>query len=67
MSNDSAFCRRQADIQRDIADAATLDNVRVQSQRAAASWEAMAVRAERTERLRADRIARTADPLPDAA
>ena len=54
MSNDAAFCRRQAMIQRGVADAATLDNVRLQSERAAASWDAMASRAERTERLRAD-------------
>ena len=62
MSNDAAFCRRQAMIQRGVADAATLDNVRLQSERAAASWDAMASRAERTVRLRADRLARETIP-----
>lgn len=64
MSNDAAFCRRQAMIQRGAADVATLDNVRERSERAAASWEAMAARAERTEGLRVKRLAREPATVP---
>lgn len=67
MSNDASFCRRQAVIQRGAADVATLDNVRERSERAAASWEAMAARAERTEGLRAERLAREATAVPVAS
>ncbi len=59
MSNTATFCREQASIQRHAAAAATLENVRQQCDRAAASWDAMATRAERTEKLRADREAKT--------
>ncbi|WP_019517702.1 hypothetical protein [Sphingomonas sp. Mn802worker] len=55
MSNDAAFFRRQASTQRDAASDATLSNVRERCERAAASWDAMAARAERTDKLRADR------------
>lgn len=58
MSNDAAFFRQQATIQRTAAGEATLTNVREQCERAAASWEVMASRAERTEKLRADREAK---------
>ncbi|WP_294352293.1 hypothetical protein [uncultured Sphingomonas sp.] len=66
MSNDAAFFRRQASTQRDAAADATLSNVRERCERAAASWDAMAVRAERTDKLRADRqpIARTESDAP---
>jgi hypothetical protein len=63
MSNDAAFFRRQADTQRVEASAATLDNVRERCERAAASWDAMALRAERTDKLRADRLPATAPSL----
>ncbi len=65
MSNDAAFFRRQASTQRDAASAATLDNVRERCERAASSWDAMAIRAERTDKLRADR-APAATPIIDA-
>ena len=58
VSNDATFFRQQAVIQRNVASEATLENVRVQSERAAASWDVMASRAERTEKLRADRQAK---------
>ncbi|MCP3735465.1 hypothetical protein M9979_11350 [Sphingomonas sp. RP10(2022)] len=61
MSNDATFFRQQALIQRTAASQATLENVRVQSERAAASWEVMASRAERTEKLRSDRQAKASD------
>jgi len=63
MSNDAAFFRRQASTQRVDASAATLDNVRERCERAAASWDAMATRAERTDKLRADRLPVATPPL----
>ena len=65
MSNDAAFFRRQAITQREAASAATLDNVRERCERAAASWDAMAVRAERTDKLRADRLPATPPPAAE--
>ena len=55
MSNDIHFCRTQALTQRTAAAEATLDNVRERCERAAASWEAMASRAERVVKLRSER------------
>lgn len=55
MTNDAAFCRKQADKHRADAAEAALDNVRERCERAASSWDVMAARAERTEKLRADR------------
>ena len=40
------------------ADATTLDNVRQRCLRAEAAWRAMAARAERSARMRADEMAR---------
>lgn len=54
MSTHLDFCVERAAIARDEANAARLDNVRDRCLRAAAAWEAMAERAERTERMRAD-------------
>lgn len=67
MSNDAAFFRQQASTQRDAASDATLSNVRERCERAAASWDAMALRAERTDKLRADRqpIARSKADAPE--
>jgi hypothetical protein len=61
MSNESEHCRRQAETQRSAAAEATLANVRERCERAALSWDAMAVRAERTERLRTERARATGD------
>ncbi len=47
MSRDAIFFRNQAEIERNNAADATLQNVRDRCERAAASWDAMAVRAER--------------------
>jgi hypothetical protein len=57
MSSDATFFRKQADLERSNATDATLDNVRDRSARAAASWEAMADRAERTQTMREQREA----------
>ncbi len=53
------FVVRAAEARRD-AEAATLDNVRQRCLRAAEAWEAMAQRAERSERNRDAEIARKA-------
>ena len=69
MSSDALFFRRQATVQREAAAEATLTNVRERCERAAASWETMASRAERTDKLRTDRLkvpAELAD-MPPAA
>ncbi len=42
------------------AEAATLDNVRDRCLRSEAAWSAMAARAARTERMRADQLAKKA-------
>lgn len=53
------YAERAADALRD-AEAASLDNVRERCLRSAAAWEAMRVRAARTERNRAETEARKA-------
>lgn len=58
MSNDPLFCRKQADTERANAATSTLDNVRERCERAAKSWEVMAARAERTQKLRVERETR---------
>ena len=55
MSSDATFFRKQADLERSNATEATLDNVRDRCERAASSWEAMAIRAERTQTMREQR------------
>ncbi|MDZ7282708.1 hypothetical protein KV697_15540 [Sphingomonas sanguinis] len=60
MSRDAIFFRNQAEIERNNAADATLQNVRDRCERAAASWDAMAVRAERAELGRAAAAARSA-------
>ena len=55
MADTAAFYRERAAVERANADQATLDNVRERCDRAASSWNAMAVRAERTQTLRATR------------
>jgi hypothetical protein len=57
MSGDAEFFRKQANLERANAASATLDNVRDRCDRAASSWEAMAVRAERTQTMRQEREA----------
>lgn len=53
MSSQLDFYRARASEARADADAATLDNVRDRCLRAAAAWEAMAARAERSDAHRA--------------
>ena len=60
MSRDAIFFRNQAEIERNNAADATLQNVRDRCERAAASWDAIAVRAERAELGRAAAAARAA-------
>ena len=60
MSRDDIFFRNQAELERANAADATLQNVRERCERAASSWEAMAVRAERAELGRAAAAARSA-------
>ncbi|HVL79606.1 MAG TPA: hypothetical protein VM346_10030 [Sphingomicrobium sp.] len=45
---------------KEAAEAATLDNVRDRCLRSEAAWSAMATRAARTERMRADQLAKKA-------
>jgi hypothetical protein len=52
MTQNSTFFRTQAGLQRDAAADATLDNIRDRCERAAASWDMLAVRAERAEKGR---------------
>lgn len=47
MANDAAFYRDRAELERANAQTTNLSNVRERCERAAASWDAMAVRAER--------------------
>lgn len=49
---------KRADQARADADATTLDNVRQRCLRAEAAWRAMAARAQRSETMRADELAR---------
>jgi hypothetical protein len=60
MADDAHFYRQRATAEQANADAALLDNVRERCQRAADSWSAMAIRAERTQTLRDTREAATA-------
>ena len=65
------FYREQAAEQQAIADAASLDNVRQRSQRSADAWCALAERIERSDTMRADRLAESdalvaAEMTPDA-
>lgn len=53
--SEASFFRRQAGLQREQAAGADLANVRDRCERAALAWEAMAERAEKSERLRAGR------------
>lgn len=57
MSDDAAFYRARATVERTNAEAATLQNVKDRCDRAASTWEAMALRAERTQIMRAQREA----------
>jgi hypothetical protein len=54
------YLDRAAEARRDAA-AAVLDNVRDRCLRAAAAWEVMAARVQRTERMRAETEARKAE------
>ena len=70
MSTHHEFYVERAAAARRDAEAANLANVRDRCLRAAAAWEAMAARAARTERMRAETEARkaleaaSAEPVP---
>ena len=53
--DDSPFFRRQAAVQREQATSSALALVRDRCERAASAWDALAVRAEKSERLRIGR------------
>ena len=67
MSIANEFYRTRAEEARRDAQAATLDNVRERHLTAAAAWDAMAERGERTERKRFETEARKAAAHADAA
>jgi hypothetical protein len=67
MSITNEFYRARAEEARRFAGAATLDNVRERHLTAAAAWDAMAERGERTERSRVETEARKAAAHADAA
>lgn len=67
MANDAPFYRRQANLQRADAAAATLANVRERCERAALSWDEMAARAERASEARHKREAAADDVLINQA
>ena len=60
MTNQHEFYRERADEARRDAESASLHNVRERCLRAATAWEAMASRAQRTARNRAETEARKA-------
>ncbi|MBV8686233.1 MAG: hypothetical protein JOZ90_09370 [Alphaproteobacteria bacterium] len=65
MSSQLDFYRTRATEARTDADSATLDNVRDRCLRAAAAWEAMAARAERSDAHRARAEAAKASATAD--
>jgi hypothetical protein len=67
MSTTHEFYRTRAEESRRDAAAATLDNVRARHLTAAAAWDAMAERGERTERKRFETEAIKAAAHADAA
>ncbi|KQR88141.1 hypothetical protein [Sphingomonas sp. Leaf343] len=69
MSDDAAFYRNRAIVERTNSEAATLQNVKDRCDRAASTWEQMAVRAERTQVMRAQRegAKTSAEPARDMA
>jgi hypothetical protein len=67
MSTANEFYRTRAEEARSAALAATLDNVRERHLTAAAAWDAMAERGERTERERVNTEARKAAAHAEAA
>jgi hypothetical protein len=66
MTDRETYLARAAEARAD-ADAAKLDNVRERCMRSAEAWNAMAVRAERTEKMRATLVAHKAAELADSA
>lgn len=69
MSDDAAFYRNRATVERSNSEAATLQNVKDRCDRAASTWEQMAVRAERTQIMRAQRegAKTSAEPVSEMA
>lgn len=67
MSNQTVFFRSQADLARARSEAAELDNVRDCHLRAAAAWDVLAARSDKSDRLREAEALRKgqADPLGD--
>lgn len=67
MSTTNEFYRARAEEARRDAQSATLDNVRERHLTAAAAWDVMAERGERTQRNRSETEARKAAAQADAA
>ena len=67
MADNPEFYRARAAEQHAAADEATLDNVKDRCERAAAAWDAMAARAERTETMRHAREAKAMEARTEAA
>lgn len=67
MADNPEFYRARAAEQHAAAQEATLDNVRTRCERAAAAWDAMAARAERTEVMRHAREAKAHEARIEAA
>ena len=67
MADNPEFYRARAAEQHAAADEAVLDNVKERCERAAAAWDAMAARAERTETMRHAREAKAQEARIEAA
>ena len=66
MSNQTAFFRSQAYLARSRSEDAELDNVRDCHLRAAAAWDVLAARSDKSDRLRAAEALRKSEPeLPN--
>ena len=65
-SNQTVFFRAQADLERTRSEAAELDNVRAGHLRAAAAWDVLAARSDKSDRLRAaEALRKSQEKLPD--
>lgn len=65
MSNLTLFYQAQADAARTRSDEATLQNVKDNQLRAAAAWDALAARSQKSDQLRAAEAARKATQAAD--
>ena len=66
-SSNLEFFRARVSQARDEAEAATLDHVRERCRRSEAAWQALADKAERSERMRAAEASRKAEAVDNPA